>query len=91
VLRATDPLAELAPPHEQPYAFPRYAPRVIASGERDAEETRDAGLRFSISMSIAAIILTIAIVVGLASRHHSGARLKHPAAALQQTDPVSGR
>jgi hypothetical protein len=37
-------------------------------------------------------ILLIAVVVGLAWRRHSAAaRLRHPAAALQQTDPASGR
>jgi uncharacterized protein YoxC len=59
--------------------------------ERDEEE-RETGLRLSISMAIAAIMLMVAIVVGLGWRLNSiSARLKHPAAALQQTDPTSGR
>jgi hypothetical protein len=62
--------------------------------EGDEEEKKLAGLRLSISMAVAAILLTIAIVVGLAYRHHSAAArlsLKHPAAALQQADPTTGR
>jgi hypothetical protein len=60
--------------------------------ERDEQEKRDAGLRLSMAMAVVAILLMVAIVVGLGWRHHSAAaRLRHPAAALQQTDPTSGR
>ena len=58
--------------------------------ERDDKETRLAGLRLSISMALAAIILALAVVAALAWRRHSdSARLEHRATALQQTDPIS--
>jgi len=69
-----------------------YGPQGTLLEERDEEEKTRAGMRLSISMAIAAIMLIVAIVVGLGWRRHSAsARLKHPAAALQQADPTSGR
>jgi hypothetical protein len=60
--------------------------------ERDDKETRLAGLRLSISVALAVIIFALAVLAGLAWRRHSGsARLAHPARALQQTNPISGR
>jgi len=59
--------------------------------ERDDEETRHSGLTLAILIAIAVTTLTLAVVVGIAWRRHSVARLEHPASALQQKDPISGR
>ena len=58
---------------------------------RELRETRQVILTMSIFIAASVIILAFAIVVGLTLRHHSASALKHPAAALQQADPVSGR
>jgi hypothetical protein len=55
--------------------------------ERDEKEARLAGLRFSISMALAAIFLALALVAALAWRRHSGsARLEHPHGRPQMTE-----
>jgi hypothetical protein len=58
--------------------------------ERD--DGRSNGLTLTVLMVIVTLVtLAFAIVVGLTLRHHSAAALKHPASALQQTDPISSR
>ena len=70
---------------------PRRAFIPASMEERDNRETRLARLRFLISAALAAIVLTLAVLAALTWRHHSSSRLEHPATAVQQTDPTTGR
>jgi hypothetical protein len=56
------------------------------------QEPGDTVLTLAIFVALAVIILALTLVAAIAWRRHSGpARLEHPARALQQTDPTSGR
>jgi hypothetical protein len=61
--------------------------------ERDDEdeELGPAVLTLAILVALAGIILAVAIAADLAWRRHSASHLERPSAALQQTDPTSGR
>jgi hypothetical protein len=63
--------------------------------DRDDDDEDGAGravLTLTILVALAVIILALTLVVALAWQRHTGsARLEHPAATPQQTDPISGR